>query len=199
MGPGFAKWWSAMATMEQVYWTIAIPASVIFLFIMVSTFFGGDMETDTDIDVETDIEVEGDSGIPFQFITLKNIIGFFTIFSWTGLAFIKGGYGLMAVIFSSTFAGLLMMVVMSTIFYLMNKLAEDGNIDLKKAVGSVGEVYLTIQGGRKSMGKVQMKIEGTFQTLDALTDDEQDINTGRLVDIIDITNNNILIVKSSSK
>jgi len=191
MNEGFVQWWSLMTTMEQVYWIIALPSSVIFIFFMVITFFGGDGNAEFDGDI--------DDGIPFQFITIKNLVGFFTIFSWTGLACIQGGYSVLTVILCSSIAGILMMLAMATIFYLMSKLTESGNVNLKKSIGSIGEVYLVIKNNRKAMGKVQLKIEGTFQTLDAITDDDEDISTGGLVDIIDVTNNNVLIVKLSSK
>lgn len=195
MNNNFSEWWSLMTTMEQLYWIVAIPASLIFIALMVMTFIGGDVESDTDIDGDIDT----DDGIPFQFITIKNLVGFFTIFSWTGLACIEGGYGVFIVILSSTIAGILMMIAMATIFYLMSKLTESGNVNIKNSIGSIGEVYLIIKGSRKAMGKVQLKIGGTFQTLDAITDDKEDIATGGLVDVVDVTNNNILIVKTSLK
>jgi len=189
----FLNWWSTMAVMEHVYWMIALPSSLGFVFYMAMTFVGGDMDGDMGFDGDMD------AGIPFQFMTLKNLVGFFAVFSWTGLAFIKGGYDPPIVIMSSTIAGTLMMLAMSSVYYMMSKLTESGNVNLNKAVGSIGEVYLVIKGRRKAMGKVQLKVEGTFQTLNAITDDENDISTGALVDVIDVTNNNILIVKSSSK
>lgn len=195
-----------MTTIEQIYWVIAIPSTLIFLIYMVMTFIGGDLDADTDLDVDIDTDGDvdgdfdgGDPGIPYQFITLKNLLGFLTIFAWTGLACIHGGYGWLTVVISSTIAGLLMMLIMATIFYLMGKLTESGNVNLKKAKGGIGEVYLTIKGERKGMGKVQLKIEGTFRTMDAITDEKEDLLTGSLVDVIKVTNNNILIVKSSSK
>jgi hypothetical protein len=197
--------WSAMALLERIYWLIAIPTTLIFLIYMVMTFIGGDLDADTDIDADIDTDADfdtdadADTGIPYQFITIKNLLGFLTIFSWTGLAFIHGGYGVLTVLVSSTIAGLIMMFIMATIFYLMSKLTESGNENLRKAVGGIGEVYLVIKAERKGMGKVQLKLQGTFRTLDAITDEKNDLPTGSLVDIIDITNNNILIVKSSSK
>lgn len=193
------EWWSVMTLLEQVYWIVALPSTLIFLIYMVMTFIGGDLDAETDLDTDVDGDFDGDTGIPYQFITLKNLLGFLTIFSWTGLAFIHGGYGLLTILISSTIAGLIMMLIMATIFYLMGKLTESGNKNLKKAVGSIGEVYLVIKAKRKNMGKVQLKLEGSFRTLDAITDEKDDLPTGSLVDIIDITNNNILIVKSSSK
>jgi len=196
MNGNFNEWWSIMSTMEHVYWIIAVPSSLVFIMLMLMTFIGGDGDmASSDFEIDADI----DGGIPFQFFTIKNLVGFFTIFSWTGLAFIKGGFSVITTIISSSVAGILMMVMMSTIFYLMNKLVESGSIDLKKAIGSMGEVYLVIPGKRKSMGKVQLKVEGAFKTLDAISDEKNDIATGSLVDIIDVTNNDILVVKSSSK
>jgi len=195
----FSEWWSVMSTMEHVYWLIAVPSTIIFAILILMTFIGGDLDSDAEFEVDAESDIEAEEGIPFQFITIKNLVGFFTIFSWTGLAFIKSGYSVPTVILSSTIAGIIMMLIMATIFYLMSKLTESGNINIKKAIGSVGEVYLIIQPNRKGMGKVQLKVEGSFQTLDAMTDDDNEIQTGALVDIIDVTSNNILIVKNSSK
>jgi hypothetical protein len=37
---------------------------------------------------------------------------------------------------------------------------------------------------------------GSLRTLDALTDDEQDIQTGKMVTVSKIVNNNVLLVTS---
>ena len=154
MFENFNEWWSIMPLLEQVYWIVALPSTLIFLIYMVMTFIGGDLDADTDLDTDVDGDFDGDTGIPYQFITLKNLLGFLTIFAWTGLAFIHGGYGLITILISSTIAGSLMMLIMATIFYLMGRLTESGNENLKKAVGSIGEVYLIINAERKRMGKV---------------------------------------------
>jgi hypothetical protein len=99
----------------------------------------------------------------------------------------------------STGAGVLMMLAMATVFYLMGKLTESGNLNLKNAVGSIAEVYLVVPENRKSLGKVQLKVQGVFKTLDAITDEEEPIKTGALVNVIDVTTNDILIVETSKK
>jgi hypothetical protein len=48
------------------------------------------------------------------------------------------------------------------------------------------------------MGKVQIKVQG-LQTLDALTDNEEDIKTGGVVDVVEVINDEILLVKLSGK
>ena len=184
-----------MTTIEQLYWIFAVPSTLIFTVFMILTFVGGDVDTDADMDGD----IDADEGIPFQFITIKNLVGFFTVFSWTGLAFIHGGYSTTSIIVASSIAGFTMMLIMTTIFYLMSKLTESGNLNINKAVGSIGETYLTIKANRKEFGKVQIKITGSLQTLDALTDEDEDIKTGSIVEVIEVFNNNILVVKSSSK
>ncbi len=94
-------------------------------------------------------------------------------------------------------AGLLMMLLMATLMYFMSKLTESGTLELKKAIGKTGTVYLTIPAQRAGMGKVQISIQG-FQTLDALTDDEVEIHTGAVVEVVDTLNEEILIVKRTS-
>mgnify|MGYP000580640094 CR=1 FL=1 len=71
------EWFNGLPLFEKIYWFIAIPASLVFLFVLVTTFLG------TDVDGDGDIEADGDETgeIGFQFFTFKNLVGFFTIFS----------------------------------------------------------------------------------------------------------------------
>ena len=65
-------WWEAMGTLEHVYWLIAIPSSLIFVILMISTLFGSDADMEIEGNVEMDID--GDDGIGFQFISIKNLL-----------------------------------------------------------------------------------------------------------------------------
>jgi hypothetical protein len=64
----------------------------------------------------------------------------------------------------------------------------------EKAVGHSCEVYLVIPRNRKGMGKVQIKIQKSLRTLEAITDDEQDIATNSIVKVTGIVNENVLLV-----
>jgi hypothetical protein len=44
------------------------------------------------------------------------------------------------------------------------------------------------------MGQIQINVQG-FRTIDAITDHEEDISTGAIVEVIDVINNDILLVK----
>lgn len=190
-----SEWWAGIESFEKFFWYIAIPASLIFLIQTVMSFFGGDMD---DMDASGDVEasIEADDGIGFQFFTFKNLIAFFTIFAWVGIACSKGEMATWVVILVATVAGLTMMLIMASLIYYMGKLTEEGNLNLNNAVGKIATVYLTIPAKRDGMGKVQIKLQG-FQTLEAMTDSEEAIKTGAVVEVLELINNEILLVKKS--
>jgi membrane protein implicated in regulation of membrane protease activity len=184
-----------MELAEKIYWCIAIPFSIVFIIQLVLTFIGGDFD-DAGSTGDADASIDADEGIGFQFISIKNISGFFTIFSWTGIAAINAGKSMPFTIIVSVLAGLAMMTLMATLIYYMGKLSEDGTLKLNNAIGKLGTAYLKIPAQRKGMGKVQIKVQG-YRTLDAITDDMEDIPTGAVVDVVDIINDEILLVKMS--
>ncbi len=188
-------WWQGMMVAEKVYWIIAIPFTLIFLIMLVLTFIGGDFDG-ASADMDVDMEIDADTGIDFQYLSIKNLIGFFTIFGWTGIACLAAEKSLAFTVIVSVLAGLLMMTIMSTIVYLMGKLTEDGTLDLKNAIGKIATTYLTIPAARSGMGKIQVKVQG-FRTLDAITDEKEAIKTGAVVEVIDVINNEVLLVKTS--
>jgi hypothetical protein len=185
----FSDWWSGLSLVLKIFWALAIPFTVLFVLQLVLSFMGHDTPDDIG-----DADVDGDHGAGFQFFTLKNFIGFFTIFGWVGIAMIDSGAGVSAAIAVATIAGTLMMFVMAGMFYLLMKAQHDGTMKIEKAIGHTGEVYLTVPSKRGSIGKVQIMVSGALRTLDALTDDDSDIQTGKMVMVSSIVNANTLLV-----
>jgi membrane protein implicated in regulation of membrane protease activity len=185
-------WWTGLSFSLKFYWILAIPFTLFFLLQLFLSFFGGgDVPDDT-----PDAEVEADTGIGFQFFTLKNLIAFFTIFSWTGIACIDSGLSETTAGIVAFAAGLIMMLIMASLFYFLAKASGNGTMKFKKAIGKSGQVYLTIAGKRSGLGQVQIKVQGTLRTLDAMTDETDNIPTGTMVMVKDIVNENVLLVTS---
>ena len=187
--------WASMSLIEQMFWGIAILFSVLFILQLILSFVGGDIG-DMSAEGDADISVEGDMGIDFQFFSLKNLVAFFTIFGWTGIICVSFDFTPVVSTLIATSAGLIMMLIMASIMYFMGKLTEDGSLSLKNAIGKSGTVYLPIPAKRAGMGQVQIQVQG-LQTLDACTDFDQDIPTGAMVEVLDVLNDQILIVKPS--
>ncbi|MDD2197771.1 MAG: serine protease [Bacteroidales bacterium] len=193
----FNTWWDSLSTIQMLYWIITIPASLIFVIQLVMTFFGSDADADgLDAIGDADLSVDSDSGVDFQFISLKNFVAFFTVFGWVGLACVYGEMAGWSTVLISTVAGIIMMLIMASIYYFMGKLTESGTLNIKMAIGKTATVYLPIPEKRKTTGKVQLKIQG-YRTLDAMTDDDESIPTGAIVQVVDIINGEILLVKKS--
>jgi hypothetical protein len=186
--------WSELGIFEQIFWVITIPATVIFLALLGMTIFGGDV-SDSDVDTNIDAHISDGDSIPFQFLSLKNIVAFFAVFGWSGIGFINAGMAAWLVILLALICGFLMMLLMATLFYLMSKLAENGTLKMKNAVGKLGEVYLVIPANRSGMGKVQLNVQGSLRTLDAITDDLEKIPTSSIIQVLDVIDEQILLVK----
>jgi len=143
------EWFSNLDFLPKLYWLIAIIGSLIFTVVMILAFTGGDVDDIGDVDAD----IEADTGIGFQFISFKNIVGFFTIFGWTGIACIDAGLPTSLTVAISTFCGLLMMTIMAALFYFMSKLSDSGTLNYKNAIDSIGEVYLTVGANRSNINR----------------------------------------------
>ncbi len=186
-------WWASMELLEKIYWAFALPFSAVFIIQLIITLIGAGGD-DIDASGDADFDVDSDAGIGFQFITLKNFIAFFTIFGWTGIACLDAGMSVGMTIFLSIVGGMLMMLLMATLFYLMGRLAESGTMKIDSAIGKTATVYLRIPAAKGGTGKIQVNIQG-IRTLDAMTANSEDIKSGSLVKIVSIEAGNVLMVE----
>ena len=190
------EWFSDLELFSKFYWLIALVGSIIFVFIIFTTLMGIDGADDIG---DVDTSIDADTGIEFQFISLKNLIGFFTIFGWSGIACIGEGISKPITVLISVISGLIMMIIMAAMFHYMKKLADSGTLNYKNALDAVGEVYLTIGSNRSRMGKVSVTVQGTLRELDALTDSFTELKSGTIIKVVDVTSNGILIVNQTIK
>ena len=188
-----AEWFSNLEFLSKIYWLVAIIGSLIFTVVMIMAFTGGDADDIGDLDADID------AGAGFQFISFKNLIGFFTIFGWSGIACIDAGLSTPLTIMISVISGLLMMVIMATLFYFVSRLTDSGTLNYKNAIDAVGKVYLTIGADRSKMGKVSVSVQGTLRELDALTDSLTELKSGTVIKVVYVTSNGILIVDQTRK
>ena len=189
------EWFSNLTDFEKFYWIITGVSSLFFIFILITTFIGGDVDDVGDIDAE----VDADTGVGFQFFTLKNTVAFFAIFGWSGISCINAGYTQTTTIIISVVCGFIMMIMVALLMFYMRKLNDSGTLKMKKALGAVGEVYTTIGAERSKIGKVQIKVQSSLRDLEALTDYNTDLTQGAVVEVVDYTSNGILIVEPQKK
>ena len=186
----FIQWLLQLKGFELILWCIALLFSLLFFIQTVISFFIGG--TDGDMDTTGD-EGHGDAS---QFFTIRNMIAFFTMFGWSGLAAYKSGIPNAWVIVIAVASGVLMVWLLYFIMTKANKLRQSGTLQMKNAVSQVGETYLRIPARRNGIGKVQVQVQGRLMELEAMTDDADDIVTGKPIKVVSTLNERILLVTS---
>ncbi|MGY0408405.1 MAG: hypothetical protein ACWIPJ_08645, partial [Polaribacter sp.] len=173
------------------YWVLTGISTSMFLIVLITTIIGAETDNIGDVDAN----IDADTGVGFQFFTLKNLVAFFTIFGWSGIASMDAGHSKSVTIIISIICGLAMMFVMAVLFYYISKLTSSGTLKMENALNSIGEVYLTVGANRSKIGKIQIKIQGALRELEALTDYNEDLKQGKIIKVIEVTNNGILIIE----
>ena len=186
--------------MEQLYLICAVAGGTFlglqFLMLLVG-IGGGDADVDVGGDVDMDIgDPSGDYSVDsgegasaaaathsFQVISTKTLTAFFTFF---GLGGRLGGEMEMLTLPRLAVAvgcGLVAVFVVAYLWSMLMRLQSHGNVDVRRAVGTVGRVYLRIPGEETGHGKVTVTIQGRTVELLATTT-EAEIATGSEVEVV---------------
>ncbi|WP_198652114.1 hypothetical protein [Chitinophaga deserti] len=189
-------WFGPLPVFEKVFWSVAILFSLLFLIQNVLSLIGGEHDGATG---DVSDMLDADDGIGFQFFTIRNMFGFFTIFGWVGLACIHNGFSPTVTVITSVVAGFGMMLLMAVLFYYTGRLAYNGTLQMQNAVKASGTVYLTIPAARTGTGKVTLQVQGSWRELDAMTDEDAPIATGTLVTVASVLDNQILLVTKQTR
>ena len=175
------EWFNNLNWSEQLFWIIAVVSTVVFLFVLIGTLFR--------------IRKIPNFNSGFQFFKLKNCLAFFTIFGWVGIASMYQGFGFITSLIIAFISGIVMMFVMTGLFYYVKKMTEGGTVEYKNELNSKGEVQSDVGRKRTKVGRVQIKLQGNTREMDAVTDFDHDITKGTLIQVESVTEEGILIIK----
>jgi len=188
---------------EKFYWYLAIPFTVVFL-IQIGALLLGVGENGFDFEDagigEADSEnfdFNGDGMIvPLgrRIINIRNIIYFFTIFSWCGIVFTRDGKGIITTLILSLLLASIVVAVLVVILSLLMKATANGLMDKNNAIGQKGKVYLKIPKKGEGVGCIHLIVQGSFRELEAVSVDDE-IITGEEVEVIGVLEDGVLQVK----
>ncbi len=176
----------------KMYWFVAIPASLIFVIQTVRRGVGGDASDGTDADFDSNLS---GTEAPFQLFSLRNLINFLLGFSWAGIAFYSTITNPGLLILFSLVIGILFILLFFVIIKQIQKLAEDNSFRISNTLNKTAEVYLPIPEMKKGKGKILISVNGSVHELEAMTESHR-IETGKIVKVIKIENENVLIVET---
>lgn len=211
------EWWNSLAVATQVFYCIAIPATLVLLIQTVLMLIGigddADGFDDADLDgVLDDMDASdagdgifGDDDISdvadaagfdgLRVFTLRGLVAFFVVFGWVGVAMQGADVSLWITVPVAAVCGFAMMVALAFLIRAVMKLRSDGNTDNRNAVGTAGKVHLTVPPSRSGEGKVHVMLQGSYVERSAVTDSDEAIPTGSEVVVVGVSGQTDLVVK----
>lgn len=199
------NWWLSLPWSEKIYWVLAIPFTVLFVIQAIALLIGiGDSGFDFDgIDGADGIGEMGDFDgdglsdiIPLgrRLFSLRNIIYFFTAFSWCGIINIRAGRGIILSFIISFLVGFVVIAILTAVLTFLMKATSNGIMDKNNAIGERGKVYLRIPKKGEGVGSVNVVIQGALRELEAASENEE-ILTGDEIEVTGLREDGVLVVK----
>jgi membrane protein implicated in regulation of membrane protease activity len=127
-----------------------------------------------------------------RLLSIQGVAAFLMMFGLVGLAMTREAE--LAPPFAVSIAlvaGFGAMWALAKVFTAMLGLQSSGTLDLERAVGQDGVVYLTVKPG--SGGQVQVSIQGRLGIYDAQTNGSAELATGRPVRVVAVRANNLVV------
>lgn len=193
-------WWGSMSPVEHVYWIIAVAASTVLVIqLIIACVSGFEFHIGSDLGAhggDAGHHGHGDVDPHFQLLTIRNVVAFFALFGWTGLAFFHQGLPLWAVLLFSSLCGFAMMILTASIFYGLYKLQSDGTVTYSSAKGLKGTVYLKIPPVGQGAGQIHVILQGKTVEMEAVTTEPNEIPTGANVLIKEVSSSQAIVERA---
>jgi membrane protein implicated in regulation of membrane protease activity len=189
--------WETMSLMTKIYWIIAIPSTAIFLILFILSFFGADTDGDFDAggaDMHDGGGVDISEGFSGFIISFKSVMSFLMMFGWSGIIGHSFNLGIILTLVIAFITGVVALFAVAGLLYFITKMSYDGTLKLENAIGKTGQVILRIPAKKQGYGQVQINVQGSLRTLEAMTEEKDEIKSGTTVQVIDIIDEERLLV-----
>lgn len=187
-------WWEGLTFLTKVFAISALAFSAVFLVQLIMMLLGIDSDSHADMggaDIHDFHDVHGIhgsdadhavAGVTFTFVSVRSLMAFGTLFSWAGALYLAGGtHPILAIVYSFLW-GLGAMFAVSVLLYYLLRMQETGNLDLWKAIGETGTVYINIPAD--GAGKVRVKVDKTLCFVNAQSKSGEPLFAGTAVKVV---------------
>ena len=132
-----------------------------------------------------------------HFFTLQTIVAFLTVFSWSSIVLVGSKVPSLAALPVGILLGLGTMVLVAKMVQLSMRLAENGTVDLRNAIGESATVYIPCPPKNQGMGKITMTLQGQMMELGAFNEGEEMLKTGTKVVVVDVRGDDVIVEKDA--
>lgn len=191
--------WESLSLLSKILFCTGIATTAILLIQIILLIIGfagnafGDGDFDVDGDGDIDMDDVGGSGVGL--FTVKGLVAFFSLGSWTGFAMDVSGCHEALTIGISVLVGIVALIGVGFLYKALNKLQSNGTLNMSNAVGKNAEVYLTIPASNSGVGKVTLEVQERYIEVNARTLKEESLPTGSIVKVVDIVNGELIVEK----
>ena len=210
------EWWDGLSGVLKILYCIAVPATLVLVIQTILSLHGGfeggagvdvsdtsglDFQDGSDLGDLTDAGGDnafGDGGNPADFtimsmLTLQGIATFMTVMGWSSIVAVGSGTPVLLSVLVGIVLGFLAMYAAARIMHTSRRLAENGTLDLRNAIGEVGRVYLPIPPKGKGAGKITLQVQGRYVECSAMSLGSKTLHTGEVVRVTDVRNDILTI------
>ena len=175
---------------------------------------GADVDLDVNIDVDADIDFGVDTDIDgdicpdgdvdsvthvhgnlasLRLFTLQGIVAFLAVFGWVSIAAVSGGIPGVGAVPLGFVAGFFAMYGVAKLVQISGRLAENGTIDFRNAIGETAAVYIPIPPNGEGEGKVTLTLQGRFMECSAVSNEKELLKTGTVVRVTDLNGETLVV------
>ena len=182
---------------------------------------GIDMGTDIDMDVSVDVDADMDFGVDtdidgdvcpsgdtdsithvhgnfaaLRLFTMQGIVAFLAVFGWVSIAAVSMGMPSIGAVVLGFVAGFFAMYGVAKLVQISSKLAENGTIDFRNAIGETASVYIPIPPNGNGEGKVTLTLQGRFMECSAVSNESEMLKTGTVVRVTDLNGETLVVERN---
>ena len=179
-------------TLVKAYIACAAAGGTVLLGQAGLNLFGLGGDVDVDADVDADALDAGDGSV--QFLSVRTMASFLTLFGLVGWAGTAYGWGTVPTAAAALASGSSVMILVAYLLATFRKLQSQGNLDPRRAVGSSAQVYLRIPEKGAGQGKITVALQGRTAEFAAVSSGPE-LATGSTCRIVDMTTADTFVVE----
>lgn len=194
-------WWEALSNFQQTTFIIALSATIILLIFLIlllmgigdESFDGSDSELDFDgYDIYNDEPLSAFAGL--RILSVRGVLSFLSIGGWTAFT-VEPSLGVWWSLLIGVIAGVVAAYLLAIAFRLSLRLESSGNINYEYAIGKTATVYIRVPKSKSGKGKVNLILQERLIEVDAVTEEDNDLLTNTIVEIVSLDDERTFIVK----
>ncbi len=150
-------------------------------------------------DAHSDAHEHANSSHIFSVISFRTLVAAIAFFGVSGRAALSAGYEPSTSFILAVIVGVGAMYGMYWLMQAVASLNSSGNERIGNALGREATVYLRIPAARMGAGKVQMSLQNRIVEYQALTDEDEALQSGESVEVVDVAGSDTVYVRRVAK